>query len=170
MNTYNLLIYALIFLISGCTEITTGLDGINNTLSDLNSGLNGGQSTTEIKSIVNSTEAGGAGKIMLSEASDNITGFLAKNACITSHNGSPLNIYAIPGKIYSTYSHRPPVKKTKYHNKDKCLHVKNISNIKVLAANAFEFDVVYISNESQEAVKDSHTLIKQSSGEWLFKY
>ena len=155
--------------ISGCAHVSNGLNSANKTLLDLNSGLKGGQSIDEVKQIILNTDTDGQGREMLLQASGNVSSFLTTNACITSFNGSPLNRYAIPGKTFSPRSHFSPVKDTKYHNDSKCMHIKNISNVKVLAANAFKFETVYISPESQEAIKKRHTLIRQSNGEWLFK-
>lgn len=103
------------------------------------------------------------------EAVPVISGFIKTNACITDYNGSLLNAYAAPGKVYPSFNYGgAPMQTMKYHNKSSCASVLRFQGWEMPAKNALRFEVVYVADDSGETGKGFHELVKQPSGEWLF--
>ena len=108
-------------------------------------------------------------KTAVEEAKSSISGFLSTNACIKGYDGSLLNKYAAPGKVFPNRNYsKAPIPRTKYHDKTTCMSVRDISELRMPANNALSFDVVYISDSSGESFKFHHEMIKQSNSQWLF--
>jgi len=109
----------------------------------------------------------------IAEASESISGFIKIQTCIMDdRRGALLNIYAAPGTdeynpmFYPMY----PAGRMQYHDKSSCVSVVRMNGWEMPAKNALKFEVVYVSDSSGESVKEQHLLVKQSSGEWLFRH
>lgn len=179
-------ITAIALSISGCTstlkDINSGLSTINNGLSAVNSTLSGkpalqqGNSASlspsqqaKIQSSLNQKTQDNNINIAISEASPVISEFIGMNSCITDYNGSTLNKFAAPGKLYPNNSYTgSPVHQMRYHDENSCASVLRVQGWQMPARNALRFEVSYISDASGEVVKGNHEVVKQPNGEWLF--
>lgn len=177
---------AIALSISGCTstlkDINNGLSTINSGLSTVNSTLSGqpalqqensvslsSAQQAKLQSILNQKTQDKNINIAVSEASTVISEFIGMNSCITGYNGSMLNRYAAPGKLYPSNNYiGAPVPQMRYHDKSSCASVLRIQDWKMPARNALRFEVSYISDTSGEVIKDNNEVVKQPSGEWLF--
>lgn len=179
-----------LMLITGCVET---MQQVNNDLATFNKAL-AGQSTSASKPALQpATPLTSSGPVMsqaqleqldaaltfksqnrelvqaVSEAAPVIKNFLRTNACIPGYNGSALNLYAAPGKSYSSYGYiGAPMPLMRYHHKSICASVIRVHDWKMPARNALSFEVVYHADDSGETVKGHHVLVKQPSNEWLF--
>jgi hypothetical protein len=61
-----------------------------------------------------------------------------------------------------------PTYAAQYHNKGVCMTVARIHGWQMQALNALSFEVVYLSDASGEAIKQSHEIVKQPDGAWHF--
>lgn len=162
----------LILFTVGCN---TNLTQINKSLENMNQALAGkvarptpNQQQT-INIVLDESVEDEILKNAVEEAKDNISEFLSINSCIKGYDGSLLNRYAAPGVVFSNYNYsKAPIPRTKYHNKNTCMSIRDISSLRMLAKNALSFDVVYISGSSGESQKFHHELVKQTNSEWLF--
>jgi len=165
--------------ISACTST---LKDINSGLSTVNSTLNG-QSTSQSNNYATPTQAQQqkiqsslAYKVQdndinnaVTEASPIISEFIGMNSCITGYNGSMLNRYAAPGKLFPNNNYTgAPAPQMRYHNKAACVSLLRIQGWEMPTKNALRFEVSYISDASGEVVKANNEVVKQPSGEWLF--
>lgn len=86
-------------------------------------------------------------------------------ACVTYESSSALNRYAAPD---IRLSYALPMEMMRYHNKSTCVSVLRIHGWRLLARNAFEFEIAYVADDSGESFARRHEVVKQPSGEWLF--
>ena len=80
--------------------------------------------------------------------------------------------YAVPGGennifVYGviTDSHSPIVR-TKFHDKNKCVSVRAIDQITLLALNTLQFRVVYFAEDSGEASNFQMQFVRADDGSW----
>lgn len=162
----------LILFTTGCNA---NLAQINQSLEKMNQVFSGNMASSninqsqEIDIMLMSNSADQNLKVALNEAKNNIQGFLTTNACIKGYDGSLLNKYAAPGVVFASHNYiKAPIPTTKYHDKNTCMKIRDISSIKMPVKNALSFDVVYISETSGESKKFDHALVKQVNSQWLF--
>ncbi|MCX7113373.1 MAG: hypothetical protein NTX45_25345 [Proteobacteria bacterium] len=177
---------AIALSVSSCTstlkDINGGLSTINNGLSTVNSGLpsksiplqsnNALITPSQQVSLQSNLKQKTQDKNIdsaISEASQVIADFITINSCITGYDGSKLNRYSAPGKLYPNNNYiGAPIPQMRHHNKSSCATVFQVHGWKMSARNALQFEVSYISDISGEVVKGSYEVIKQPNGEWLF--
>lgn len=110
-------------------------------------------------------------KALVAEAAPTITRFIERLACLADvlSGAGALNEFAAPGTTLSSYyvSLRP-MRETPYHNKATCLTVIRVQGWRAPANNALQFEVVYKAEDSGEAAKTAHELVRQPDGAWLF--
>jgi hypothetical protein len=82
--------------------------------------------------------------------------------------GLPLNVYMSPdaGSVNDIIQ---PMMPMHYHDRNQCVDVVRFQGWTRLAANAYQFQVVYLASDSKESWIDHHTIVRQSDGAWLFK-
>ena len=162
----------LILLTTGCNanlaQINNSLEGVNHVFAG-NMAISNINQAQEIDIMLMSNAEDENLRVALNEAKNNIYGFLTTNSCIKSHNGSMLNKYAAPGKVFPSHNYtKAPIPTTKYHDKNSCMKIRDISSIKMPAKNALSFEVLYISETSGESVKFDHELVRKADSQWLF--
>jgi hypothetical protein len=105
----------------------------------------------------------------LTEAAPVIHDFVAANACIPRYDGSVLNRYAAPGKVYPTHNYiNSPMPQMRAHPTSSCVSVWRIQGWTMPTQNALRFEVTYGSEISGQSIKVGHEVMKQANGEWLF--
>ncbi|MEI7870389.1 MAG: hypothetical protein WCI11_21135 [Candidatus Methylumidiphilus sp.] len=177
---------AIALSVSGCTstlkDINGGLSTINNGLSTVNSGrysksipqqsnnalITSSQQVSLQSNLKQKTLDKNIDSAII-ESSPVIADFITINSCITGYDGSQLNRYAAPVKLYPNNNYNgAPIPQMRYHNKTSCATVLRVQGWKMPARNALQFEVSYISDTSGEVVKGSYEVVKQPNGEWLF--
>ncbi len=103
----------------------------------------------------------------IAEAKTTIQPFLERASCITTWNGSSLNIFAAPGANFGTYS--APNLRTQYHDRSTCMDVVRLQGWSKPAKNALKFEAVFEAADSGESTKGNYLLIRQPDGVWLFR-
>lgn len=178
------LVLLLAVTVAGCTST---LEQINKDLGQVNQGLSGkGQNQTssgkngrllqispeqesKLNTAINTKTKNAQFDQAISEASPVIASFIKANACIGGYDGSVLNVYAAPGKLFPSSNYiGAPIPTLKYHDKSKCATVLRFQGWEMPAKNALRFEVVYISDSSGESTKSYHEVVKQASEQWLF--
>ena len=108
-------------------------------------------------------------KKAIAEAAPNISSFLKINSCLAGYNGSSLNTFAAPGKLYPNNNYIGGPMPTMYkHNKAICATVIRIHGWSMPSKNALRFEVVYKAEDSGESGKAEHEVQRQANGQWLF--
>lgn len=79
--------------------------------------------------------------------------------------------YAVPGgenNIFANlyYPEFSPIVRTKFHDKNKCVGVRVIDQVALLALNALQFRVVYLAEDSGEANNFQMQFLKSGDGSW----
>lgn len=156
--------------LSGCQAITDTLSTVNGALTSVNSVLSGTAVTQEtqlsVDNALNKAKPNSSAKNLFDQAKPSISKYIALIACNTPTK--QLAAYSDPDSIEPNGLGMPQHQMS--HHKSGCLNVLRIEGIKKLAANTVEFKTVYISPQSEEAVRNTHHAIKQPSGEWLFDF
>ena len=98
------------------------------------------------------------------EALPNIKQILAIHKCVKEVDGNLLlNKFAVPGvRVGSGYPNR-----MRYHNRSRCVSVRAIDKVGMLALNTLTFRVVYFSYDSGETSNFVYQLQRSDSGSWL---
>ncbi|OOH86329.1 hypothetical protein BMT54_11095 [Pasteurellaceae bacterium 15-036681] len=164
-------------ILTGCQGVNDVLSGVNSALGTVNSVLGSPSSSSSSsssrvyidsqtqQSVVNAANkatANNDAKKLFNDARPTIEKMIADAAC--NANSRQMEKYADPDKGFGYVS--PFIFFN--HHKSGCAHVLRINNIKKKTANAFSFNVYYMSPQSEETRKEGYTAIKQPSGEWLF--
>ena len=156
------------------------LESVNATLAAANRTLAGGpppprpgiavitpDQKTAINNQLTQTYADQDVKATVAEAQPVIQAFIERFSCLKDYTGlKTLNIFAAPGKDFS--NHSPPMVQVRYHDKGACLTVVRLQGWTKPARNALKFEAVYEAQDSGDAVKSNHTLMRQPDGNWLF--
>lgn len=79
--------------------------------------------------------------------------------------------YAVPGSennIFGPFAtpEYSPIGRTKFHDKNKCVSVRAIDQVALLALNALQFRVVYLAEDSGEANNFQMQFLKSGDGSW----
>lgn len=158
------------FSLTGCQAVSDTLATVNGALNSVNSVLSGTAVTSTAQSsadsAVNKARPNSSAKTLFDQAKPSISKYVALIACNTPT--SQLARYSDPDSSVPNGLGMP--QHTMSHHKSGCLNILRIEGIKKLAANAVEFQTVYISPQSEETVRKQHHAIKQPSGEWLFDF
>lgn len=110
-------------------------------------------------------------KSMVAEAASEISGLIAKEACLMDKTGvTALAVHGAPGSLlgnrYNVSDY--PMTKMPYHDRGQCLSVKRVHGWHAPANNALQFEVLYTAADSGETATIWHELVKQPDGSWLF--
>lgn len=165
--------------LTGCQELNSGLNGINQALGTVNTALGGRPVNTpssgavvyvpeEIKQRTsNAMTAGQAQEInrMIADARPAIENMVALSAC--GANSSRMSQYTDPSSPVLGFW--APMSGMNYH-KSGCLNPVRIAGWQRKSANAIGFFADYVSPQSEESTRRTYTAIKQPSGEWLFAW
>lgn len=156
--------------LTACQVVTDTLSTVNGALSSVNSVLSGTAVTQAAQSSVdnalNKAKPDNSAKTLFNQAKPAISKYVALVACNTPTK--QLAAYSDPDSIEPNGLGMP--QHDMLHHKSGCLNVLRIEKIKKLAANTVEFQVVYISPQSEETVRKTHHAVKQPSGDWLFDF
>lgn len=79
--------------------------------------------------------------------------------------------YAVPGgenNIFANlnFPEYSPIVRTKFHDKNKCMSVRVIDQVALLALNALQIRVVYLAQDSGEANNFQMQFLKSDDGSW----
>ncbi|MGX2951264.1 hypothetical protein ACWIUA_10235 [Ursidibacter sp. B-7004-1] len=156
--------------LTGCKIVTDTLSTVNGALSSVNSVLSGtavsSTAQSSVDNALNRSKPSNSVKALFNQAKPAISKYVALIACNTPT--SALAAYSDPDSTVPNGLGMPQNEMN--HHKSGCLNVLRIEGIKKLAANSVEFQVVYVSPQSEETVRRRHHAIKQPSGEWLFDF
>jgi hypothetical protein len=91
--------------------------------------------------------------------------------CMKDVSGARLfSTLAIPGGENTIFSwlnqDHSPIIRTKFHDKNKCVGVRVIDQVALLALNALQIRVVYLAEDSGEASNFHIQLMKMGDGSW----
>lgn len=179
-------------MLSGCTTLNDGLSVVNNGLTKANQVLAGQTTATQTgKSSTNQITEAQTDKIVnglvssrkqynnnlghaISEAAPNIGKVISFLSCFagTGFPDSYLGQYIAPRGPFDGYQSQlriNPISRMQYHPKSQCLSVVRFQGWSMPATNALKFQVLYISDSSGETQTDGFEMVKQPSGEWLFR-
>lgn len=170
---YKSCILALVLLstFSGCAEIGSALKEVNGDLATTNNALSGIKEqnvSRVVKPLPNKIATEN-----MKEAMPTINKTLSIIACAPKNAYGNLsyqnrvmryatsdsfnqNIF-LPGAVMA--NHRTG-----------CLDIERIDNYQQVAKNAFMFNALYVSPQSGESKNIQYKMIKEPSGEWLFKF
>ena len=101
-------------------------------------------------------------KIMIAEAKPTIEKVLEMQACFYPSHSYGLyksgggNHFYVPDGSFS------------FHNKLECVNVQRVKDWKMIANNAFRFNVVYVAEDSGQSAQMGYEMQKQPDGVWLF--
>jgi len=102
-------------------------------------------------------------------AAPTIESFVRTEGCITARNGTVLNPFAAPGRLFDGAGFQGgPMTQMQYHDKTACVTVKRIQNWKMVSPKLLRFDVVYVGDDGEEHSIKRHELMRQPKGGWLF--
>ncbi|MDD7544600.1 hypothetical protein [Actinobacillus porcinus] len=139
-------------------------------MRSVNSALSGAgvssSAQASVDAAVNNAKPNSNAKALFNQAKPAISKYVALIACNTPT--STLSAYSDPDSSEPNGLGMP--QHLMFHHKSGCLNVLRIDGIKKLAANTVEFQVVYISPQSEETTRKTMHAIKQPSGEWLFDF
>jgi hypothetical protein len=120
------------------------------------------------EAIGNKTPSPAVTKVVRS-AAPTIESFVRTEGCITARNGTVLNPFAAPGRLFDGAGFQGgPMTQMQYHDKTACVTVKRIQNWKMVSPKLLRFDVVYVGDDGEEHSIKRHELMRQPKGGWLF--
>jgi hypothetical protein len=102
----------------------------------------------------------------------NIKKILSIHACIKVADGLlQLNFYALSGVNFSNSPWREGLfpnneNAMKYHDRNKCLSVKQIDTLVMPALNALSFRVIYFADDSGETINFKYLMLRSDDGSW----
>jgi hypothetical protein len=106
---------------------------------------------------------------IVQSAAPTIESFVRTEGCITARNGTVLNPFAAPGRLFdATGFQGGPMVEMHYHDKTACVTVKRIQNWKMVSPKLLRFEVVYVGDDGEERSVRRHELMRQPKGGWLF--
>lgn len=189
LKTKQLFISSLVTMsMVGCANVNEGLNTLNNGLATVNQILGApntttGQSTSApnlarittaqtnlISQNINKGQQQASAKmrIAITEASPNIEKVIRFISCYPNFNPQKfLNQYEAPNE--DPFITHTPISRMQYHPKTQCVSVVRFQDWSMPAANALKFQVVYQSDSSGESNTQKYEMVKQPSGEWLYK-
>jgi hypothetical protein len=104
------------------------------------------------------------------EAAPVIATFAERLSCLSQPSGAKsLNEFAAPNTTFEWGYLNYPMFNTRYHDKAYCMTVLRIHGWEALANNALKYEVQFKAEDSGEVHSNSHVIVKQSDGTWLFK-
>lgn len=173
---YRIASLCVAIMFSGCVEVGTALKTVNETLAKTNSALGGKQNNGKsgspqmlvveqdirkvIKPLPNKEAIGN-----IEEALPVMTKALSTIACTGLESNPRVGLYATS----DSYVAGKPIQ-WMHNHRSGCVNVERIDNYKKVANNAFEFNALYVSPQSGESYNGRYKMIKEPSGEWLFKF
>lgn len=166
-----------ILALTGCAQ---ELQKLNDDLKALNQSLAGNQvaSSPALAQRVESSQGTTTQLIVpndksaadaLDAALPTVKKVIGIHQCIKNWEGLRLlNFHAVPGKENSLvrYMNDYPNAKMQYHDKNKCVGVRAIDQVTLLARNTLRTRVVYFAEDSGEAVNFWMTFKKVDDGSW----
>jgi hypothetical protein len=162
-----------ILALTGCAQ---ELQKLNDDLKALNQSLAGNQvaSSPALAQRVESSQGTATQLIVpndksaadaLDAALPTVKKVIGIHQCIKSWEGSRLlNFHAVPGQDFK-YSDFP-IAQMQYHDKNKCVGVRAIDQVTLLARNTLRARVVYFAEDSGEAANFWMTFKKVEDGTW----
>lgn len=158
--------------ISGCAEMDTTLKNVNNTLAATNNTLAGitEQDVSKVTKPLPNKEA----VANMQEAMPTINKTLSIIACAEKESVKTYVSYQNRAMRYATSDSDKqmvflPIFAMKNHRSG-CLNIERIDSYKQIAKNAFSFNALYVSPQSEESKSIQYKMLKEPSGEWLFQF
>lgn len=108
----------------------------------------------------------------LDAALPNIKKIIGLHQCMKDASSARLfSTYTVPGgenNIFANlyYPEFSPIVRMKFHDKNKCVGVRVIDQVALLALNALQVRVVYFAEDSGEANNFQIQLMKSADGSW----
>lgn len=180
-------IAAVIFL-TGCAQ--QQLDQFNKDLANLNQAMASGATPSSRPTglavgLAQNADAGKGAQTQLVVPADktaeaaldaalpNIKKVIALHQCMKDGSNARLFApYAVVGGENNIFVHGlqtgyyAPITMTRYHDKNKCVSVRAIDQVSLLALNALQFRVVYLAESSGEASNFQMQFMKTNDGSW----
>ena len=182
----NLVGCCMVLTLTACASVNDGLNTLNSGLATVNQIL-GAPTTAQNTSVpnlaritttqtnlisqnINKGQQQSSAKMRsaITEASPNIEKVIRFISCYPDFNPQRfLNQYEAPNE--DPFITHTPISRMQYHPKTQCVSVVRFQDWSMPAANALKFQVVYQSDSSGESNTQKYEMVKQPSGEWLYK-
>ncbi len=163
-------------------------DQFNKDMANLNAALAGGTASTVRTSsapvaLAQNSDTGKGASTQLVIPTDKTTAaaldgalptikkVIALHQCMTDPSGARLFApYAVAGGENNVFSYGfyryAPIYAAKYHDKSKCVSVRAIDQVSLLALNSLQIRVVYLAEDSGEASNFQMQFMKASDASW----
>lgn len=175
------IIFTFAMTLGGCAEINTALQGINDSLATTNNVLSSASGQNSKSALVGIKEQDFSKVVKplpnkiaeanMKEAMPTINKALSIIACGQRVNARSYETMAIR---YGTSDSNwqavfLPVFAMDNHRSG-CVDIERVDGYQQIAKNAFRFNALYVSPQSGESRSIQYKMIKEPSGEWLFKF
>ena len=173
INKKLLVLTPLLFVLSGCADMDTALKSVNNTLASTNDALSGIQQqdvSKVIKDLPNQEAV-----TDMQEALPTVNKALSMIACAPKNAYANLSYQNRVMRYATTDSsnqmiYLPGAGTGMPNHRSGCLNIERVDSYRQIAKNAFSFNAQYVSPQSEETKNVQYHMIKEPSGEWLFKF